>query len=135
MNFYLAEITVRDVPIIFGGLIGFAIFAGGLWWFFRTGGDKAARQSAADWEGLANARLATIAERDMTIEGLKSHLAGKELELADCDGQRDKLDQQNLRLQARNESYERCINRLERRCGIAETDFNDPFQHITDISH
>jgi hypothetical protein len=84
----------------------------------RDDATKKRADAAKEWRDVADAHAEKIAILD------KSVAAWKKLHET-CEENINDLTQFNLRLQARERSYQRTINRLEIRLKIEPTDWND----------
>jgi septal ring factor EnvC (AmiA/AmiB activator) len=91
---------------------------------------KAADQALKEWEQLAAARLETINQERSEKETAQKELARLSQHLGECERLRNDFAANNLRLNARLSSYERCINSLERALSRTVTNFDDPFRDL-----
>jgi septal ring factor EnvC (AmiA/AmiB activator) len=92
---------------------------------------KAADQALKEWQQLAVARLETINQERSEKEQVQKELAQLSHHLGECERLRNDFAANNLRLNARLSSYERCINSLESALHRPLTNFDDPFRDLT----
>lgn len=83
---------------------------------------------------VANGRKELISDLERKSIEMSTKLVEERQRLTDCNETLNTATRHNLRLQARNEQYERCINRLERELKIETTRF-DEFSEQYDKSH
>lgn len=112
----LIEVGFRDVPQI---LVVTAILAVVVAYFYR--GFKGERSSYKD--EVISDLTKLVGVHKQKIEELTVGLEGYKTEHAKCQRTINDITALNLRLQARQQLYERTINRLELRLGIELTDF------------
>ena len=89
-----------------------------------------------EWQERAAVRAEKIDDLEASLRTVKqenSELTAANVllrrEVENCERRRNEEAQQVLRLNARLQSYERCINKLEERLGMQPTNFDEPFLH------
>lgn len=112
---------------VFVGLLGLAA-ATAAYFRFRYKDETQHRTADAitTWKELAEARWSAIKGMQDEKLDLERHVTRLESELGDCEKLRNDFAVFNLRLQAKNAHYEKCINRLEERSNLPLTNFDDP---------
>jgi DNA repair exonuclease SbcCD ATPase subunit len=83
---------------------------------------------------VANGRKELISDLERQKTDMSAKLVQEQQKLVDCNDTLNAATRHNLRLQARNEQYERCINRLERELKIEPTQF-DKFSEAYEQNH
>jgi uncharacterized protein (UPF0335 family) len=127
----LVEITFSSVMLALGGVVILAVIVAYFWVSVRSNVAKNWEGEAKAWQAKAERIEGEKAELQKEKEGLLKKMEGMQLELQECAQLRKDFTQHVLRTEAREERFHTCINRLERRLGIEETDFEDPTKHIT----
>ncbi len=126
-----AAVGLTDALIVLGIIAALAVVAGVVWWNWRQGRERGRADSLKEWMDVAAAREARIvvltAEKAELERKLEKALAAHE----ECEKLKEDFGKFNLRLQAREESYQKCINRLEVALNMPPTQFDDPTVHIT----
>src|SRR6266851_8355409 len=126
----LLTVELKDWPtiavavlIIIGALVLCVVYIRG-----KYGAEiqEAGEQATGTWRELAEGRLGRIADLEAEKEGLQQQVQSLRGHLTDCEKLRDEFALFNLRLQAKNRNYEKCINRLEKELNLQETNFEDP---------
>lgn len=114
------------IMLIVGALCALALAIGIIWYKFRQGKDVAQGEALEDWKQLAESRLAVIKELRQSLSDMNAEVGQHQAHLNECLQLRDEFAKHNLRLQARELIYQRCINRLESRLNLMPTNFDDP---------
>jgi tRNA C32,U32 (ribose-2'-O)-methylase TrmJ len=125
------EVTFAD---LFKGLAGLAILSAALaviYYNWNKSGRAASKEEIAQWKGLAESRAAKIADLETENRNLVAQLQRTIAERDAAQDEHNECTRQVLKLLARVESHERCINRLEAAHGMVLTNFDDPTIHKT----
>lgn len=129
-----------DLTISLGAVVAVFAVIGGVtaalfyFRFYRESGAQKANETAVkNWRELAESRKAKLDALEEELAEVRLELKSTERERDDAVESRNECAQENLRLQARQRRLERVVNDLQRKCGIPETDFDDPVGvHRTD---
>lgn len=100
---------------------------------WRKSSAQAANQAADAWEDLATALKAKVEELKSENKELVAALEEKTRQLQKTMEMHNECTQEILRMIARLRKHERVINQLERKAGVAVTDFDDPTSHHADV--
>lgn len=111
------ETLIKIVGAVFSALLIIAVAAAVITSYFK-------RAFRDQWRDVAESRLGMIETLKLENAELAGEIAQHVQHLNECRELRDEFAKFNLRLQAREQSYQTCINRLEMRLGIPPTDFD-----------
>ena len=106
-----------------GHIVGGIVF---IWMFRKQGGLQAITTSNANWRQLAESETAKNSRLESENGKLRETITLVQEDLKECEKLRNEIGRHNLRLEAREEKYQACINRLEKLNGLPLTVFDDP---------
>jgi Flp pilus assembly protein TadB len=127
------NVSLSTAALLLGAFGAVALTVAFLWYYRKTGGAQALEKALANYKSLAESEKAKREAAEREVEDLKAELEARteERDKALADG--NECAKETLRLLARIRRMESVVNHLERRCGVPETDFDDPAAiHRTD---
>jgi septal ring factor EnvC (AmiA/AmiB activator) len=122
--------TLLSLLAALGGLVAAVAF---VYFWVRKGASAASDEALKNYRALSESRAEKIKELQSEVLSQAEEIKTKDAELRRAERDRNEMGQQNLRLYARMQKYERAINELRRLAGKPEIDFDDP--QIHDTSH
>lgn len=119
------EVTLSSLITALALIAIAATVAGYFIYTYRQSGSQARDRALQNWKELAESEQA----KNIILKAENTQLKS---EVQDYEQLRNDFAKFVLRTNAREEHYQRCINRLELKLGMEPTDFNDPTHHITE---
>ena len=115
--------AIGTLLLIVGGVAGLAAY---FKYRYSDETHRADGESIETWKGLAASRLAALQEAREENKLLQDEVNELKTDLGECEKLRNDFALFNLRLQAKNANYEKCIHRLEDKLNLPLTKFDDP---------
>jgi Flp pilus assembly protein TadB len=120
------QISLATLSLIIGAVGVIALAVAFLYYYSRTGGQKAQAQALEDYKALAESRKAKNEELESEKADLAARLKDSEHERAKAIKASNDCAQETLRLLARIRRMETAVNDMQRALGRPLTNFDEP---------
>ncbi len=122
LSLIIVDLSFKEVLAVLLSFLGVVAILATVIGYFIV---QVRKQSGAVKDGLISDLTKLCEVNKGKIEDLMKGLEGCKAEHEKCERRINDITIFNLRLQAREVGYQNSINRLEKKLGISQTDFND----------